>query len=455
MRINEHLPKPTGQSLRLLVGKVSEPKLVTSYRGLMPSPAIVRLVETGVGMAGLEDPIDNIEWSGIFNHVLLSTRVAVHYGRILQEKGQDIDSQAILVAGIVSHLGRRIWDEANWYRHAVAEGSVKRSKTNETIGVEILENAGVGGKVLDIVKGLAHGHDVNPTIYLLPEYRLFSLVDHLITDRVHSYAERMGAITTGWFMDKERVTKRNSSYVKRAITQAFKDAENGKHVSAERIMSKFINYGAKPMSIRLSLARFAELVVEDAETAWQLKQAGIDVTKADEIPMPRWEAYLRRTYLQDAESNTFKLTSAVHQTHSTSLRVHRKQHGIESWNNQLLKLIRGILPQEKWASKELEKLYLDKRLDPQPASGNQSIRPLVGWHRAIWFFSYLDSTETERRGYRKINKRERQLAKEFDRDKPSNVKLALGLFQLGLNYLMLNSEERSGYRKLRKLRRSS
>jgi predicted porin len=108
--------RPEGKILEVLKGKTKSFESVVSQKpgreGVLPN---VMLVEEGSGMVGLEKAEENREWSGIFNHILKTARVATFLAERLKEVGVPIDPNNVLNTILVSHSGRRQWDEARWY----------------------------------------------------------------------------------------------------------------------------------------------------------------------------------------------------------------------------------------------------------------------------------------------------------------------------------------------------
>lgn len=68
---------------------------------------------------------------------------------------------------IVSHAGRRQWDEAKWYPDIVEDARAKISITNETLGMQLIQGK-IPSDAFDLVVALGHnveGFEVNPSIY--------------------------------------------------------------------------------------------------------------------------------------------------------------------------------------------------------------------------------------------------------------------------------------------------
>lgn len=120
----------TYPALCYLLGKVSKPQSVT-YKPTGEKRA-VRLLEEGSGMFGLTDEQDAMEWKGIFNHVVGSTRhteflidklnngTSERHAQ-LETMGYDFTmfnkygKENIFEYMLVSHAGRRAMDEYNLY----------------------------------------------------------------------------------------------------------------------------------------------------------------------------------------------------------------------------------------------------------------------------------------------------------------------------------------------------
>jgi len=392
MPTNPDLMFPRPATLGLLAsGEISGPFTTPKYERGKPSDLVTtRIVTGGAGLAELNDPKDMVEWSGVFNHVLFSTRIATHYTAILQSAGYDVDPESVLNAGIVSHLGRRPWDEANWYPEIVPDPKNTLAHTNESLGVKMLEDANVPNSILQIVQGLAHGHQTDPAIYQTLGYRIFSLVDHFVTETVHPYEVRMGNIVTGWFMPGTKPTDELAGQVRQVIVNAFQDPEN--HTS-DMIHDAFLALGAQDNSDRLTLPRFAELIIGDAHTAKLLKDAGINITQAGEIPEFTWERILRSCFLQDSEKVGFtQISSTIQQIHDPI----DAEHGIPQVRDQALQAT-GFNT-KKWGYSAMLNRFDEKNGQPTEAfihDGSPEENPLLGWSLAIFLANYFNQSKAQ------------------------------------------------------------
>src|SRR5579864_268078 len=85
-----------------LRGEVSRPQFVTSRKpGSEGQQVEVSLVTQGSGQFGLTSWRDNKEWSGIFNHSILTARFSSHLAQQLAQVGHQVDPQILIDAMIV------------------------------------------------------------------------------------------------------------------------------------------------------------------------------------------------------------------------------------------------------------------------------------------------------------------------------------------------------------------
>lgn len=206
--------RPTPGIENVLRGEVSPPQIVTSNKpGLEGQTVEVSLVKEGSGQFGLTNWKDNKEWSGIFNHSILTARYASHLAILLKEKGHVVDPQNIIDAMIISHAGRRQWDEARWYPDAAPNAEEKTKVTNETLGLRTIQNK-VPDKTFKIVTALAHSNEEfspDPDTLESLEYRLTSYIDHRTTDHIQALHMRMGNFLAGYFFARNDITSEKKS----------------------------------------------------------------------------------------------------------------------------------------------------------------------------------------------------------------------------------------------------
>ncbi len=308
----------TPSIINVLCGEVTGVISTPSFKGKDDGKEVqVRLAKEGPAMFGLEDWQDNREWAGITNHVLLSARLAVYLAQKLAEKGHEIDIQTVLDAMIVSHAGRRQWDEANWYPGGVValvgqeEANRRRSVSNEELGLELIKGR-VDDKVFKLVAALAHNlqnYQVDQSVLESLEFLVAIYADHRTSQRYEPLHSRMGDFLLGNFFDKDAVDDEKKQTVYRAIEdiinrqKAYKLKEEGAtEVSLDEADDIANRLGAKEDSSRLSRKDLMRLILQDAETEALLIQAEINpATINDEtVPMPQWEADFRREYIEAA-----------------------------------------------------------------------------------------------------------------------------------------------------------
>lgn len=375
----ERTIRPKAEIIDALRGEISEPVKTTSNKpGQVGETVNIRLVKSGAGMLGLEDAQDNKEWSGILNHVLLSARYAAHFSKELKRRGIEANPDRVLNGMIVSHPGRRQWDEAGWYPEAVADSKGKRSISNETLGMHIIDGK-VSRDAFELVVALGHNVErfsVDPSIFDSLDFKIAIYVDHRTAQKYEPLNTRMGDFLLGNFYKREDITAELKEQVygrmKKLIEEQkecrFRWIEPLSVEDADEIAQKL---GASEGSARLKRKELMRLILQDADTEAYLVSAGIDPDKVNDItvPAPRWERYLRRLYINDAEGEIFKWLEKA------APKVPLDIHFMSDWEFAAL----GI-----WSSQ-----------DKMPYKSNKG--KLKGVDRAIEFFRYLDTLPLAKR----------------------------------------------------------
>ena len=298
-----------------LIGTISEPIQTISHKpGSEGQVVTVRLAKEGPGMFGLTDWKGNKEWSGIFNHCLLTARYSLHFAQMMTQSGYDVNPQRILDGMIVSHAGRRQWDEAAWYPEVIEDAQVKRSISNETLGMQLIQGK-VPKDAFELVVALGHnvaGFSVDPEIYNSWDFKLTIYVDHRTTQKYEPLNIRMGDFLLGNFFKRDKVTPPVKEQVYTAIGNIIgrqksyrlgkEGAESLSLDEADRIAEEL---GAHPKSERLTRRELMRLILQDATTEAALIQAGIDPDAINDeiVPMPKWEDELRRQYVEAAKNS--------------------------------------------------------------------------------------------------------------------------------------------------------
>ncbi len=321
---------PESRTLNVLKGTISEPVITTSHKPVtMGQEVSVRLVQEGSGMAGLEDREDNKEWAGIFNHILKTARVATFLGKELQRQGKEVDPNIILNTVLASHSGRRQWDEATWYPDAVENASEKASKRDQPLTEELLSSAHLPESVVSVVR--AHGFVIFYPIEIMDtwEKKVSLYADFRVSQNVMSFAARFEDLKRA--VDTKRIKQDQYDQIKSGAEQA------------EQEIFSILPF--KPE----------------------------DITE-EYPPQPRWERYIRRLYMNDAEQGIFSRLSAL-------------QEGIAAGTTDAVQLEKEF-PSDTWWGSYARELYSVRNGQPlQPRKGKQ-----VGIARAIEFYNWLETT---------------------------------------------------------------
>lgn len=320
----ERLPKheqnfseifPDQSVVDALKGEILEPIETISHKpGSGGKLVKVRLMKEGPGLFGLTDWRDNKEWSGITNHVLLSARYTAYFAQRMAEAGYKVNPQRSLNAMIISHAGRRQWDEAGWYPEAVEEAEVKRSISNETLGMRLIQGK-VPQDAFELVVALGHnveGFSVDPSIYETWDYKLAIYVDHRTAQKYEPLNTRMGDFLLGNFFPRSEVTPEVKGQVYAAIGDIIERQKNyrlGKEgveeVTLDEADQIAQNCGALPDSERLTRKELMRLILQDADTEAALIRERIDPDNINDetVPMLKWEDDFRKAYVGAAQDN--------------------------------------------------------------------------------------------------------------------------------------------------------
>lgn len=318
--ISELSPSP--EVFDVLRGRVGEPQTVTSFKTKEDKDAGGRLVEgvslvqEGAGVWGLTDWRDSKEWSGIGgNHTWLMTRASVHFARELRLRSVvDIDIQAMLDGGLVSHAGRRQWDEAGWYPQDAPDATDRRAVTNEILGMQIIQGK-VSEGAFRLVTALGHSAEtfgIDPSVYDSWEYRIAMWADHRTGQEYDTLANRMGDFLYRNFVPSENQTeeiKAGAVEVIRQVIDLRKAQWRGEkaRMGLEDAVLVAQEFGATMGSERLPLPQFMGLMLTDADIEAELEAYGVDTQNFNEeaIPMPKWEREIREQYVGFARESIF------------------------------------------------------------------------------------------------------------------------------------------------------
>ncbi len=320
--INELSPSP--EVFDVLRGKISEPQTVTSFKTPEDKAAGgrqvegVSLVQEGAGLWGLTDWRDSKEWSGIQNHTWMMTRAAIHFAQQVNERtATNIDIQALLDGGLVSHAGRRVWDEAGWYKNDAPSANVEERNQgviNEVTGMRLIRGQ-VSEGAFNIVVALGHELDRFNVDYAMldsGEYRIAMWADHRTGQEYDTIANRMGDFLNRNFLESGTQTQESLTgaieVIQKVVDQR-KAMRRGEEVKMgiEEAVRLAKEFGASDGSERLTLRMFLGLMLTDANTEADLEALGIDTENFNEesIPMPAWERDIREQYVEFARESVF------------------------------------------------------------------------------------------------------------------------------------------------------
>lgn len=263
-------PRPHANILKALKGSVSRPIETVSNKPDSNGWVVeVSLVREGSGLIGLENAADNQEWAGIFNHILKTARVATFLGEQLCEKEEPVDPDYILNTILVSHAGRRQYDEATWYPSVVTDAAQKVNAGDTAITLDLLSYVHIPPKIIEGVK--AHGIGTSYPISQMDTWEkiLAAYADFRVAQHVMPLQER--------FDDLER-----------------------RGVVAGRFTQDYLNI-LKEWAFGVEGKIFSKLQMEPGYISDRYPSA------------PWWERYLRRLYINDAEKNIFMNISRFYQ----------------------------------------------------------------------------------------------------------------------------------------------
>lgn len=335
-------PRPEGDILRVLQGETVEVHDVNSLKpGTSGDASTVKLVESGSGMVGLREAKENQEWSGIFNHIMTTARLATFLAQKMKEAGVVIDPGIVLNTILVSHSGRRQWDEAKWYPDSVPDAEKKAKMGDTKISLELLANAGISPTIIENVS--AHDvfkeGDIDHTLNT-PEKEVALYADYRTSQNIMPLEQRVADLQRA--VDQGRITAQQLEQIK-TWSQAVE----------QRIFSK-LNNSAGTGKIT------AEMINDNFP------------------PAPRWERYIRRLYVQDAEGEIFKKIGEYEQKIADA--------ETEADHQTLELAMEKDFPKSTWWGRYVRDLYIKQRGVPKLKRKKGEF----GVARAQAFFGSLD-----------------------------------------------------------------
>lgn len=388
---------PSSSVLEVLgEAKFTKPKHLQKPNGQVIN---TRLVLEGVGMVGLEDRVENQEWAGIFNHFVKTAGASLQLGRLLQLNGQRVDLQLMLDTVMLSHSGRRRFDEKTWYSKKVNKASKKREMGDTEIGLANLKNKDLAPELLEMVSvhglGLSYPFEaVKNWNQKLPMYLDFRIAQNPMPmeqrfidlqrgvavgrysqdflDRIHQWAigtedELFDALKIVSYQtasaDPENLKARIDTAIKLG---RFSDQES-ELLRGTKIYRKSGIENSAAETVRLTEEEFLERL--------QLHPADIN----DRLLKPeRWERYIRRLYINDAEQGIFSRLSELY----TDIEL-GKIGSVEELEKEF--------PQNTWWGKYARELYDQKNGVPLHSQAHKQ----VGIARAIRFYHELEQDRSD------------------------------------------------------------
>lgn len=269
--------------IKALEGKISNPILISPH-------SYTRLVESGPGMVNLPDENDRIKWSGINNHVVLISRYSSFLASELEKKGVDIDPKEVLNGMILSHAGRRQWDEAQWYYLALcdlvglAEADFRKNQSSEELTVKLLEN---NPNIVNSVKFVKELWNINTDRF---DALLGLYVDCRTSQELLPLYQRMGFMVFDHLVEKENKTPE----MKKTIYKFMKTIIKNKHITLEEADQRADKLGLLDHSSRLNRKLLLRITLKSAKFERKIKDAGINLKKLNYAPEPQWEINYRK-----------------------------------------------------------------------------------------------------------------------------------------------------------------
>lgn len=354
------------QIVDALRGKISEPTETISHKpGSQGEIVRVRIALEGPGMFGLTDMEDNKTWSGMFNHQVKSGVLGAHLSTIMAQAGHDTSPSRIAnTMAVVSHAGRRQWEEARDFPDMAPNAKEKRALSNETLGMHLIQGK-VPQSVFDLTVALGHNTEdfsVDPAVYTSWDYLIAIYADHRTTQQYEPLHTRMGDFLLSNFFEKGTITPdiKEQVYIAIAILidrqKRFRFGEEGTHpVPLDEADAIAAQLGARPDSARLVRKDLIRLILQDADTEATLIQAGVnpDAINDETIPLPQWEDDLRYAYVAPAQeniaSNIYGRIRAFHQWSITD----------EVFDLRIFEKLNADFPENSWWGRYARKVFYD------------------------------------------------------------------------------------------------
>lgn len=325
---------PNSTVIEALKGRVSEPKEVISHKPESQGKKVkVRLVEDGAGMVGLKDREDNREWAGIFNHYVKTAGASLQLGKLLKLNGQEVDLQLLLNTVMLSHSGRRQYDEATWYPSKVDDAARKREMGDMQIGLSNLRGKSLSPKLIDMISvhglGTIFPFEATKTWNeKLPMYLDFRIAQNAMPMEQRFVDLQRGVASGRYTQEFLGSLHRWAALVEKELFEILAITSYDSLKSNPRNLKTRID-------VAIKLGKFSEEEAKLLRNTKLYKQSGQDVDPAEISGMDqneflsrlelrpedindlllqpeRWERYIRRLYINDAEEGIFARLSEVY-----------------------------------------------------------------------------------------------------------------------------------------------
>lgn len=196
---------------------------------------------------------------------------------------------------IVSHAGRRQWDEACWYPDAAKDATFKKSMSNETLGLHLIHGR-IYPKAFDLVAALAHNlqdFTINPEILGNLDFLISIYADHRTTQKYEPLHTRMGDFLMGNFLNRDEITPTTRDKIYHEIENLITKQKNyrlgkigGEEISLEAADEIAANLGAAPMPSWETVLRYRYM--ETASKSISSRSAEIGAFLDEDFPSSTW-----------------------------------------------------------------------------------------------------------------------------------------------------------------------
>ena len=391
---------PNSNVIEALKGKISDPKEVISNKPGSQGKRTVRIAEEGPAMIGLENLEDNREWAGIFNHFVKTAGASLELGILLQLQGLDVNPRLLLNTVMISHSGRRQYDEAQWYPQDVKNASEKKQKGDVIIGLDLLKDKNLPDELIEMVS--VHGLGKDYPFEKMDSWnkRIPMYLDLRISQNALPMEQR--------FVDLQRGVV-NGRYTQEYLDSLHRWAtQTEKELFEALVIPSYDSFKDNPRNLKaridvaIKLGRFSEEEAKILRSTKLYIQSGQDTDTADILGMDkneflsklqlhpedindrllqpeRWERYIRRLYINDAEQGIFARLSELNKDILEG-KVGSKEE------------LEKEFPENTWWGKYARELY-DKR---QGKPLHPRLHKQLGINRAIEFYHQLEQTRQER-----------------------------------------------------------